>query len=152
MEIFLTKDSLVEALLCDAPSCSEACLFLSDDLPRLRLLSVQYDLQHDFAWMADVVDRSAVLTLLRVACIEKSHDQGLGPRNWSFSCLPDLVAHCREISKSFSSTCFDQFCWDALNSSFNNCITASTSLRRIGWSSSVSVWGQLRTDGSPLAV
>ena len=29
---------------------------------------------------------------------------------------------------------------------------ASTSLRRIGWSSSVSVWGQSSTDGSPLAL
>ena len=51
LEIFLTKDSLVEGLLCGAPACSEACLFLSDDLLRLWLQSVQYDLQHDFAWV-----------------------------------------------------------------------------------------------------
>ena len=32
LEIFLTEDSQVENLLCGAPSCSEACLFFSDDL------------------------------------------------------------------------------------------------------------------------
>ena len=45
LEIFFTGDSKVEDLLCGAPSCSEACLFFSDDL-RLWLQSVQYDLQH----------------------------------------------------------------------------------------------------------
>ena len=44
LEIFLTEDSQVEDLLCSAPSCSETCLFFSDDLPRLWLQSVQYDL------------------------------------------------------------------------------------------------------------
>ena len=48
LEIFLTEDSEVEDLFCGAPSCSEACLFFSNDLLRLRLLSVQYDLPHDF--------------------------------------------------------------------------------------------------------
>ena len=33
-----------------------------------------------------------------------------------------------------------------------HCTAASTSLRRIGWSSSVSVWGQFSIDGSPLAL
>ena len=32
LEIFITEDSQVEDLLCGAPSCSEACLFFSDDL------------------------------------------------------------------------------------------------------------------------
>ena len=35
---------------------------------------------------------------------------------------------------------------------FNDCATASTSLRRMGWSSSVSVWGQSSTDVSPLVL
>ena len=35
---------------------------------------------------------------------------------------------------------------------FNVCTAASTSLRRMGWSSSVSVWVQFNTDGSPLAL
>ena len=35
---------------------------------------------------------------------------------------------------------------------FNDCTAASTSLRRLGWSSSVSVWVQFSTDGSPLAL
>ena len=32
LEIFLTEDSWVEDLLCGAPSCSETCLFITDDL------------------------------------------------------------------------------------------------------------------------
>ena len=35
---------------------------------------------------------------------------------------------------------------------FSDCIAASTSLRRMGWSSSVSVWVQFSTDGCPLAL
>ena len=52
-EIFLTEDSYVEDLLCGTPSCSEACLFLSNDLLCLQLLFVQYELKHDFAWVGD---------------------------------------------------------------------------------------------------
>ena len=35
IKIFLTENAQVEDLLCGAPSCSEACLFFSDDLLRL---------------------------------------------------------------------------------------------------------------------
>ena len=35
---------------------------------------------------------------------------------------------------------------------FNDCTAASTSLRRMGWSSSVFIWVQFSTDGSPLAL
>ena len=35
---------------------------------------------------------------------------------------------------------------------FNDCTATSTSLRRMGWSSSVSVWEQLKTDGSPIGL
>ena len=35
---------------------------------------------------------------------------------------------------------------------FNDRTAASTSLRRMGWSSSVSVWGQVSTDGAALAL
>ena len=81
LEIFLTEDRYVENLLCGVPACSEACLFFSDDFLRLWLQSVQHDLQHDFAWMANEADRSVVLALLQVAFPGKSDDQGLGP--WS---------------------------------------------------------------------
>ena len=74
MEMFLTKDSEVEYLLCGAPSCSEACLLSSDDLLRLQLQSVHYDLDHDFVWMADKDDRSVVLALLQVAFLGKCDD------------------------------------------------------------------------------
>ena len=82
LEIFLTEDSEVEDLFCGVPSCSEACLFFSNDLLRLRLLSVQYDLQHDFAWMADEADRSVVLALLQIAFLGKCNDRRLNPRGW----------------------------------------------------------------------
>ena len=35
---------------------------------------------------------------------------------------------------------------------FSDCTVTSTSLRRMGWSSSVSVWVQFSTDVSPLAL
>ena len=53
LEIFLTENVYPGELLCGAPFCSEAFLFFSEDLLRLWLQSVQYDLQHDFAWVTD---------------------------------------------------------------------------------------------------
>ena len=40
LEIFLSKDSQVEDLLCSAPSCSEACLFFSDDFRTIFSMSL----------------------------------------------------------------------------------------------------------------
>ena len=71
LKIFLTEDSSVEDLLCGTPSCSEACLFFSNDLLRLRLQSVQYGLQHGFAWVADEVYYWVVLALLQIAILGK---------------------------------------------------------------------------------
>ena len=111
LEIFLIKESEVEYLYRVAPSCSETCLFFSDEVLCLWLQSAQYDLQHDFAWVTDEADRSVVLALMQVVFLGKCDDQGLGPRGWPFSCLLQLVADCREISDYFYSTCSDQFCW-----------------------------------------
>ena len=58
LETSLTTDSQVKDLPCGAPSCSEACLFFSDDLLCLRLQSIKHDLQHGFARVADEADRS----------------------------------------------------------------------------------------------
>ena len=58
----------------DTSSCSEACLFFSDDLPHLWLQSVQYDLQHDFAWVTDKADRSGFLALQQIAFLGKCED------------------------------------------------------------------------------
>ena len=74
LKIFLTENAWVEDLLCGAPSCSEACLFFSDDLLRLWLQSVQYDLQHDNAWVTDEADCSVVLVLLQVVFLGKCDD------------------------------------------------------------------------------
>ena len=74
LALFLTEDSSVEDLLCGAPSCSEACLFFSDDLLRLWLQSLQYVLQHNFAWVTDEADCSVVLALLQAAFLGKCDD------------------------------------------------------------------------------
>ena len=117
LEIFLTEDFQDERLLCGAPSCSNVCLFFSNDLLRpLALQSVCYDLQHGFAWVADEADRSVVLALLQVAFLGKCDDQGQGPQGWPFFCLPDHVADCRESGDYVLPTCLDQACWDAVYS------------------------------------
>ena len=87
-------------------------MFFGDDLFRLWLQSVQYDLQHDFAWVTDEAYCSVVLALLQVAFLGK-----LGPWCWPFSCLPNPVADCRESGDYILSTCLDQFCWDVVDSS-----------------------------------
>ena len=117
LEMYFTEETWVEELLCGAPSCSEACLLFSNDRLRLRLQAVQYDLQHDFAWVADEANRSIVLALLQVAFLEKYNDQGLSPRGWPFACLPDLVADCRKSGDYVLYTCLDQLCCDIVNPS-----------------------------------
>ena len=74
LDIFLTNDFQVEGLLYGAPSCSEAFLFFGDDLLRMWLRSVQYELQHDFAWVTDEAECSVVLTLLQVSFLGKCDD------------------------------------------------------------------------------
>ncbi len=61
LEVLLAQYPKVEDLLCCAAAWSEACLFLSDDLFRLRLLSVQQVLQHTFARVVDETDGTIVL-------------------------------------------------------------------------------------------
>ena len=74
LEILLIEDSEVTDLLSGAPSCSEACLFFSDDFLRLWLQSVQYGLQHNFAWVTDEADLSVLLALLQVSFLGKCDD------------------------------------------------------------------------------
>ena len=58
------------------------CLFFGDDLLRLWLQSVKYDLQHDLAWVTDEAYGLVVLALLQVAFLGKCDDYGLGPIIW----------------------------------------------------------------------
>ena len=51
-----------------------ALKLFGNDLLRLWLQSVQYDLQHDFAWVTDEADHSVVLALLQVAILGKCDD------------------------------------------------------------------------------
>ena len=57
------------------PACSLAMIFSA-----CGFKSVAYDLQHDFAWVADEADRSVVLALRQVAFLGKRDDEGLGPQ------------------------------------------------------------------------
>ena len=67
---------VIEDLLCGAPSCSKACLFFSDDPLHmwLKIKSVQYDRQHDFAWLADEAYCVAVLALLQLSFLGECDD------------------------------------------------------------------------------
>ena len=105
--------------------------------------------------MADEADRYVVLALLQATFLGKCNDQGLGSRVWPFSWLRELVADCCESSDYILSTCWDHFCWDVVNFSW------LPSLQRLYCSlhffakdgmSNVFVWGQISTDGSPLAL
>ena len=67
LEMFLAK--ILRLKICSVMTlpalknpCSSAMVFF-----RLQLQSVQYDLQHDFAWVADEAHRSVVLALLQVS-------------------------------------------------------------------------------------
>ena len=55
------------------PALKPACVF-GDDLLNLWLQSVQYDLQHDFAWVTVEAYYSVVLALLQVAFLGKCDD------------------------------------------------------------------------------
>ena len=61
LEVLLAQYPKVEDLFCCAASCPEACLFLSDDLFRLRLQSVQLDFRHNCAQVVDEADGTIVL-------------------------------------------------------------------------------------------
>ena len=68
LEIFLTENDLCRLKICSV------VLLLIDDLLRLWLWSVQYDLQHDFAWVTDEAYCSVVLALLQAAFLGKCGD------------------------------------------------------------------------------
>ena len=143
LEIFLTEHSEVEDLLCGAPSGSKACLFFSDDLLHLWLQSAQYDHLHDFAWVTDKADRSIVPALLQVAFLGKCDDKG-----WVQGVCHSPI--CQILLQIIARAVITSSLPAWTNSAgmlstpahflfFTVCTAASTSLRRIGWSSSVSV-------------
>ena len=122
--------------------------------------AIQYDLQHDLAWVTDEAGHSVVLVLLQVAFLEKCDDQKLGPLGWPLSCMPGVVADFVIAVIAVITPSPPAWTSSAGMSTpadfpfFNDCTAAATSLRRMGWSSSVSVsvWGQFSTNGSPLAL
>ena len=54
------------------PALKPACSSTYD--LRLWLLSVQFELQHDFSWVTDETDCSVVLALMQVAFLGKCDD------------------------------------------------------------------------------
>ena len=91
------------------PACSSAMIFSACGSNLFSMI------QHDFAWVTG--EAQVVLALLQVAFLGKCDDLGLGPWGWPFSCLPNLVADCRESGDYILSTSLDQFCWDVVDSS-----------------------------------
>ena len=119
------------------------------------LQSVQYDFQHDFAWVTDEADCSVVLTQLQVAFLANLTKDWVNGAGHSPVCEIILQIVVRAVIIS-SPPAWTSSAGRLSNPAdfpfFSNCTAASTSLRRMGWSSSVSVWGQSSTDGSPLAL
>ena len=125
-------------------------MFFSVDLLRLCHESVQYDLQHDFAWVTDEADCSVVLALLQVMTKDWVH--GVGPFQVCQILLQIVVRAVITSSPPAWTSSAGMLLTPADFPFFNDYTAASTSLRRMGWSSSVSVWGHFSTDGSPLAL
>ena len=155
LETLLTKDSLAEGMLGGAPSCSEACLFFSNDLLHLQLQSVRYDLQHDSALLADKANHLVVLALLQVAVgsvMTKDWVQRVGQSPVCQILLQIVMTAMIISSPPACTSAAGMLLTPADYPFFNDCTTATTSWRWMGWLSSVSVWGQFSTDGSPLAL
>ena len=115
----------------------------------------QYDLQNDFPWVADEADCSVVLALLQVAFLgsvmtkDWVHSVGHSP---VYKILLQIVMRAVIMSSPpVWTNSAGMLSTPANFPFFNDCTAASTSLRRMGWSFSVYVWGQLNTDGYPLA-
>ena len=60
--------------VCDARIEPVESSIFGNDLLRLWLQSIQYDLQHEFAWVTDEAYCSVVLALLQVAFLGKCDD------------------------------------------------------------------------------
>ena len=103
--------------------------------------------------MADEPERSVVLSLLQVAFLEKCNDQGLVHRVGHSDVYKNLLqivvrAMITPFSPAWAS--FAVMLSTPSDSPFlNNCITASISRRRMGWSSPMFVFGQFSADESP---
>ena len=107
-------------------------------------------------WVADKADRSVVLALLQVACLRKCDDQrlvhGVG-RSHVCQILLQIVVRAVVTSSVPAWTSPAGMLSTPVDFPFfSDCTAVSTSLRRMGWSSAVCIWGQFSTDGSPLAL
>ena len=110
------------------PACSSAMIFSA-----CGLKSIQFDLQHDFAWVADEANRSIVLALLQVAFLEKYNDHGVG---LSPVCQILLQIVARAVITSSTPAWISYaviLSTPADFPFFNDCTATSTSLLRIGW-------------------
>ena len=74
LQVFLAENPEIEYLFCGAPSGSETCLHLCNDLFCLWLESLKDDLQHDLTRMAGKVDGAVVLAQQQVAFLWECDD------------------------------------------------------------------------------
>ena len=106
--------------------------------------------------MTDEADRSVVLALLQVAFLgsvmTKDWVHGVGHSPVRQILLQTVVRAVITSSPPAWTSSAGMLSTPADFPFFNDCTAASTSLRRMGWSSSVSVWVQFSTDGSPMAL
>ena len=79
----------------------------------MPLQSVQYDLQHDFARVADEAHRSVVMALLQVAFLRNVMTKDWVHRAGHSPVCQILLQNV--VRAVITSTCLDQFCWDVVN-------------------------------------
>ena len=132
------------------PACSSAIIFSACGFNLFN------DLQHNFAWVTDEANRSVVFALCRLpflgSVMTKDWVHGVGHSPVCQILLQIVARAVITSSPPAWSSSAGMLSTPADFPFFNDCTAASTYLRRMGWSSSVSVWGQFSTDGSPLAL
>ena len=104
--------------------------------------------------MTDEADRSVVLVLLQVAFFGKCDDygcvHGVGHSQVCQILLQIVVRAVIASSPPTWTSSAGMLSTPADFPFYNDCTAASISLQRMGWSSSVSLWGQSSTGGSHL--
>ena len=104
-------------------------------------------------WVADEAGRLVVLALLQVDFLGKCDDwvHAVGHSPVCQILLQVVVRAVIAYSPPARNSSAGMLSALADFPFFNDCTAAFTSLRRMGWSSSVCAWEQFSTDGSPLA-
>ena len=158
LEIFLMEASQVEDLLCGAPSCYEACLFFST---AMIFSACRFNL---FSMIFSMTSLTCLMSLIVRQfwhCCRLPFLGSVMTKDWVYGVCHSPV--CQILSHIVVRAVITSFppAWTSSDGMLSipadlpflsDCTAASTSQRRVGCSSSVSVWGQSSTDGSPLVL